>query len=107
MEHGEEGLNEIFQYETLYEKSKNDEAKLYLDELNRVKTELILEQPLFSHLLSTFQIMVVEKKLAKFAIDKIYFYFSESYIAELINERDHWKGKIKGDLLHMKLKPDP
>ncbi len=41
MEHGEEGLNEIFQYETLYEKSKNDEAKLYLDELNRVKTELI------------------------------------------------------------------
>ena len=101
MEHGEEGLNEIFQYETLYEKSKNDEAKLYLDELNRVKTELILEQPLFSHLLSTFQIMVVEKKLAKFAIDNIYFYFSESYIAELINERDHWKGKIKGDLLHM------
>ena len=101
MEHGEEGLNEIFQYETLYEKSKNDEAKLYLDELNKIKTELILEQPLFSHLLSTFQIMVVEKKLAKFAIDKIYFYFSESYIAELINERDHWKGKIKGDLLHM------
>ena len=33
--------------------------------------------------------------------NKIYFYFSESYIAELINERDHWKGKIKGDLLHM------
>jgi len=101
MLHGERGLDELFEHQSIFDEDNSEDANYIKQKISVARGSLILDQPFFGYILGHFKITPVNTGINTFAADTNHLYFNTTYLLDLIKYNSDWKGKIKGILIHL------